>query len=73
MLIQAYLEGAVLPPLPEHSWSPRATPPKPTDGPMLRRHEADVLAFIRARLAKTKAGTPQRAQAAVPEMEPVLA
>ncbi|MDQ3674886.1 MAG: DNA topoisomerase IB [Gemmatimonadota bacterium] len=72
VLIQAYLEGAVLPPLPERSWSPRATPPKPSDGPMLRRHEADVLAFIRARL-KTKSRTPQKAEPAVTELEPALA
>jgi len=71
VLIQAYLEGAVLPPLPEHSWSPRAAPPKPSDGPMLRRHEADVLAFIRARLDKARNRAPR--PVSVPELEPALA
>jgi len=71
VLIQAYLEGAVLPPLPERTWSPRTSQPSPTDGPMLRRHEADVLAFIRARL-KPKAKPAAKAKAAVRELEPAL-
>lgn len=71
VLIQAYLEGAVLPALPERTWSPRTTPPGPSDGPMLRRHEADVLAFIRARL-KPKAKTPSKSASAVRELEPAL-
>jgi DNA topoisomerase I len=45
-LLEAYLEGSVLPPLPERTWSKR-TPPH---GPALRQHEMDVLAFLRARL-----------------------
>ena len=69
VLIEAYLEGSVLPPLPEATWSPRAAAPKPTDGPMLRRHEADVLAFIRARL-KNKGRPSQKGERPVPELEP---
>ncbi|MEP6857903.1 MAG: DNA topoisomerase IB [Gemmatimonadales bacterium] len=45
-LLEAYLEGSVLPPLPERKWSKR-TPPH---GPTLRKHELDVLAFLKARL-----------------------
>jgi DNA topoisomerase-1 len=48
-LIEAYLEGSVLPPLPERKWSKRKT-----HGPTLRQHEMDVLAFLKARL---KAGS----------------
>jgi DNA topoisomerase-1 len=49
-LIEAYLEGSVLPPLPERpKWSARKK-----QGPTLRQHEMDVLAFLRARL---KGGT----------------
>lgn len=44
-LLEAYLEGAVLPPLPERHWSKRKS-----HGPTLRQHEMDVLAFLRARL-----------------------
>jgi DNA topoisomerase-1 len=45
-LIEAYLEGSVLPPLPERKgWSAR----KP-GGPALRQHEKDVLKFLKARL-----------------------
>lgn len=44
-LIEAYLEGSVSPPLPEHKWSDRVP-----HGPVLRRHEAEVLAFLKARL-----------------------
>ena len=44
-LIEAYLEGSVLPPLPERQWSKRKT-----RGPVLRQHEMDVLAFLKARL-----------------------
>lgn len=71
VLIQAYLEGAVLPPLPERTWSPRTVAPKPGDGPMLRRHEADVLAFIKARL-KPKAKAASRPEPASRELEPAL-
>jgi hypothetical protein len=35
----------VLPPLPERKWSSRKH-----SGPVLRQHEIDVLAFIKARL-----------------------
>jgi DNA topoisomerase-1 len=45
-LIEAYLEGSVLPPLPERRWSAR----KP-GGPALRQHEKDVLTFLKARLS----------------------
>jgi len=45
-LIEAYLEGSVLPPLPERAWQERR-PHRPT----LRRHEEEVLAFLKARLA----------------------
>jgi DNA topoisomerase-1 len=49
-LIEAYLEGSVLPPLPERHWNKRKTV-----GPTLRQHEMDVLAFIKARIKpKTK-------------------
>jgi DNA topoisomerase I len=45
VLIEGYLEGSVLPPLPERRWSKRKT-----KGPMLRQHEMDVLAFLKARI-----------------------
>ena len=48
-LIEAYLEGSVLPPLPERRWSAR----KP-GGPALRQHEKDVLNFLKARLKPVK-------------------
>jgi DNA topoisomerase-1 len=48
-LIEAYLEGSVLPPLPERKWSAR----KPR-GPALRQHEMDVLTFLKARLKPEK-------------------
>ena len=48
-LIEAYLEGSVLPPLPERKWSKRKS-----QGPTLRQHELDVLAFIKARLKPEK-------------------
>jgi DNA topoisomerase-1 len=45
-LIEAYLEGSVLDPLPERKgWSAR----KP-GGPALRQHEKDVLKFLKDRL-----------------------
>jgi DNA topoisomerase-1 len=44
-LIEAYLDGAVLPPLPERVWQERRS-----HGPTLRRHEAEVLAFLKARV-----------------------
>jgi DNA topoisomerase-1 len=46
VLIEAYLEGEVLPPLPvRHQWNSRNS-----KGPALRQHEMDVLGFIKARL-----------------------
>ena len=45
VVIEAYLEGAVLPPLPDPVWQERRT-----HGPTLRRHEAEVLAFLKARI-----------------------
>jgi len=49
-LIEAYLEGAVLPPLAEQVWQARQP-----HGPMLRRHETEVLAFLKARLGSRRA------------------
>lgn len=46
-LLEAYLEGSVLPPLPETEWRER----QPVASP-LRRHEAEVLAFLKARLER---------------------
>jgi DNA topoisomerase-1 len=61
VLIEAYLEGDVLPPLPERQqWSKRNS-----KGPALRQHEKDVLGFIKARLkpkvrpAKSRSGKPE--------------
>jgi DNA topoisomerase-1 len=51
-LIEAYLEGAVLPPLPERVWEERRS-----HGPTLRRHEAEVLAFLKARVGTGRPGT----------------
>ena len=48
-LIEAYLEGSVLPPLPEPVWQERR-PHEPT----LRRHEAEVLAFVKARVGSRR-------------------
>ncbi|HJP60732.1 MAG TPA: hypothetical protein VJ865_12055 [Gemmatimonadaceae bacterium] len=44
-LIEAYLDGSVLPPLPERKWNKRKV-----RGPVLRQHEMDVLAFLKSRL-----------------------
>jgi DNA topoisomerase-1 len=49
VLIEAYLEGSVLPPMPERRWNKRKS-----KGPTLRQHELDVLAFIKARLKPKK-------------------
>ena len=46
-LLQAYLEGAVLPPAPETEWRERSVTAAP-----LRQHEAEVLAFLKARLER---------------------
>ena len=48
-LIEAYLEGSVLGPLPERKWSKRKS-----HGPTLRQHEMDVLKFLKARLGPEK-------------------
>lgn len=45
-LIEAYLDGDVLPPVPETSWRERGA-----ERATLRQHEADVLAFLKARLS----------------------
>jgi DNA topoisomerase-1 len=45
-LIDAYLGGDVLPPLPEPVWQERRP-----NGPTLRRHEAEVLAFLAKRVS----------------------
>jgi DNA topoisomerase-1 len=45
-LVDAYLNGDVLPPLPEPVWQERRP-----DGPTLRRHEAEVLAFLAKRVS----------------------
>ena len=45
VLIEAYLAGSVLPPLPERRWNKRKS-----KGPTLRQHEMDVLAFLKARI-----------------------
>jgi DNA topoisomerase-1 len=44
-LLEAYLEGSVLPPVPQPEWRER----QPASMP-LRQHEAEVLAFLKARL-----------------------
>jgi DNA topoisomerase-1 len=53
-LIEAYLDGSVLPPLPPRKWSKRNA-----QGPTLRQHELDVLGFLKAR---TKAGSRRSAE-----------
>jgi len=70
-LIEAYLEGSVLPPLPERTkWSTRKT-----QGPTLRQHEMDVLAFIKARLkdGTRKAAATRRKAAAAAKVEEMSA
>ena len=61
-LIEAYLEGSILPPLPERRWNQRKS-----KGPTLRQHEMDVLAFLKARL-KPKS---RRAATVSPKPKPV--
>lgn len=51
-LLGAYLEGSVLPPMPEPVWRERQAAAAP-----LRRHEAEVLAFLKARLDSRSAAT----------------
>jgi DNA topoisomerase-1 len=66
-LIEAYLEGSVLPPLPERSWSARKV-----QGPTLRQHEMDVLAFLKARLKEgTRRAAKSRRKAAAAKLEEV--
>jgi len=56
VLIEAYLDGSVLPPMPDRPWSKRKS-----TGPTLRQHEMDVLGFIKARLKqKKRAEAPMR-------------
>jgi DNA topoisomerase-1 len=54
-LIEAYLEGAVLPPLPEPVWQERRM-----NGPTLRRHEAEVLAFLKERVGARRTAAVRR-------------
>jgi DNA topoisomerase-1 len=58
-LLEAYLEGAVLPPVPERRWSKRGA-----RGPALRQHEMDVLGFLKARLKPRQAAEKR-------ELEPI--
>jgi DNA topoisomerase I len=51
-LIEAYLEGAVLPPLPKATWRERHL-----DAAPLRRHESEVLQFLKARLDRRPGAT----------------
>ena len=53
-LIEAYLEGSVLPPLPDRVWQQRRP-----HGPTLRRHETEVLAFLKARVGAVGTGLKQ--------------
>ena len=48
-LLEAYLEGSVLPPEEHAGWRERQT-----SGPTLRHHEHEVLAFLKARLGGTE-------------------
>jgi DNA topoisomerase-1 len=48
-LIEAYLEGDVLPPLPKRTRRKRRS-----HGPTLRRHETEVLAFLKARVGSRR-------------------
>jgi DNA topoisomerase I len=48
-LIEAYLDGSVLPPLSAPVWQERRP-----HGPALRRHEAEVLAFVKARVGNRR-------------------
>lgn len=66
VLLEAYLEGSVLPPLPERKWSKRKS-----KGPTLRQHEMDVLAFIKARLKPQKRRIAASRYKKAPGTEPV--
>jgi DNA topoisomerase-1 len=76
-LIEAYLEGSVLPPQPEKPAPGERTPePRaPQRHGALRRHEAEVLEFIRARLrAQDEARAAERdAREQLIEEEPAVA
>ena len=64
-LIEAYLDGSVLPPLPERRWSARKV-----QGPTLRQHEMDVLSFLKARLKEgTRRAAKSRRKAAAAKLE----
>ena len=69
-LIEAYLEGSVLPPLPERKWSARKV-----HGPTLRQHEMDVLAFLKARQkgGTRRAAASRRKAAAAAKLEETAA
>jgi DNA topoisomerase-1 len=54
-LIEAYLEGSVLPPSPTRTWNER----QPNRAP-LRHHEAEVLEFLKARLGVVERGQQER-------------
>jgi DNA topoisomerase I len=54
-LLEAYLEGSVLPPEESGGWRERQT-----SGPTLRHHEREVLAFLRARLEGGSAARKER-------------
>jgi len=62
-LIEAYLEGSVLPPMPERTWSKRKS-----KGPTLRQHEMDVLGFLKARLKPKR----RRLAAVAKPSEPIV-
>ena len=50
-LLEAYLDGSVLPPEAQRVWSERQG-----SGPTLRHHEAEVLAFLRSRVESAASG-----------------
>jgi DNA topoisomerase-1 len=58
-LLEAYLDGSVLPPEDKSGWRERQR-----SGPTLRHHEAEVLAFLKARLDRT--ATPAGSAASAP-------
>ncbi|HEY1951800.1 MAG TPA: hypothetical protein VGG76_03250, partial [Gemmatimonadaceae bacterium] len=62
VLIEAYLEGSVLPPQPDRQWSKRKA-----KGPVLRQHETEVLSFLKARIkpkARRAASRPAKVELA---------
>ena len=76
-LIEAYLEGSVLPPQPEKPpYKERGAQQQEerkaaSQGAKLRRHEAEVLDFIRARLRAQEAARAAEREASQPEPEVV--